>query len=106
MTDYIIYRCILDYMLLLFGLWALASVITSAIFAEAKRSIDERRSGMYDRASDRNILGRCGGRDMPIHYRRVHRECPREVKCRAGQAPKQRQRKNDTILRDEGGNVK
>ena len=37
MTDYIVFRCILDYALLLFGIWAIATVIADAMFTAARR---------------------------------------------------------------------
>lgn len=37
MSDYIIFRFILDYALILFGIWAIAAIVTNALFAEMKR---------------------------------------------------------------------
>jgi hypothetical protein len=37
MSDYIIFRCIMDYALILFGIWAIAAIVTNALFAEMKR---------------------------------------------------------------------
>lgn len=37
MIDYIIYRCILDYTLILFGLWAISEVITNTLFKRKRR---------------------------------------------------------------------
>ncbi len=37
MIDYIIYRTILDYTLLLFGLWAIGEVIASALLTKKRR---------------------------------------------------------------------
>jgi hypothetical protein len=37
MSDYIIFRFILDYALVLFGIWAIATVIADAMFTAARR---------------------------------------------------------------------
>lgn len=37
MSDYIIFRFILDCALVLFGIWAIAAIVTNALFAEMKR---------------------------------------------------------------------
>lgn len=37
MSDYIIFRFILDCALMLFGIWAIAAIVTNALFAEMKR---------------------------------------------------------------------
>lgn len=36
MSDYIIFRFILDCALVLFGIWAIAAIVTNALFAEMK----------------------------------------------------------------------
>lgn len=49
--DYIIYRCILDYTLILFGLWAISEVITNTLFKRKRRPRPEpskRQAKLYN----------------------------------------------------------